>query len=1077
MLEKIVRFSTDNRYTVILLTFIAIVLGLNSLKNLPIDAVPDITNNQVQINTLAPGFSPFEIENQITFPIETALAGIPGLKTTRSLSRNGFSQITAIFSDETNTYFARQQVTEKISEAKETLPSGIDPKMSPISTGLGEIYMWTLQLNLEQKSQKGQPGFQENGDYLTPEGQYLKTGIEKLSYLRTLQNWVIEPQLKTIPGIAGIDSIGGYVKQFHVQPNPDKLIAHGLVFDDIVQAIENNNTSLGAGYIEKNGEALNVRADGRIENIAQLENIVITTKDTTPVYLKDIATVLIGKELRTGSASENGHEVVVGTALMLIGANSRDVALAVDKKFNEIRKNLPPGITSQVVLNRTKLVNATIVTVGKNLTEGALLVIAILFLMLKNFRAALITASVIPITMIFTCMGMVANKTSANLMSLGALDFGLLVDGTVIIIENYIRRLHDRTQESKRALTLKERLHEIVESTKEMSRPTLFGQAILILVYVPLLSFTGVEGKMFHPMATTVIIALISAFILSITFIPAMAAIWIKSTHDDEAGTIFKKVKLNYIRLLDHVLKRPKNTLWMVSGIFMISVIAFLKLGQEFIPTLDEQDLALHAMRIPSTSLTQSQTMQFDIEKTVKQFDEVAFIFSKTGTAEVAADPMPPNVSDTFIIFKPRSEWKNPGLLKSDLIAKIEIQVKKVIGHNFEFTQPIQMRFNELIAGVRSDVAIKINGDDFNILNEYANKIAALLQYIPGAADVKIEQTTGLPMLDFKLNRDKMARLGLNVSDVLNTIKVAIGGKNSGLIFEGDRRFDIIVQLEESYRQDLDKIQNIPIFLPKADQRKNIVSNKIEEKNISIPLKEIVDLVIEDGPNQISRENGKRRVVIQANIRGSDINTFVKLAQKKIETTLKLPTGYWIEWGGQFQNLIQAKERLTWIIPLCFLMIFMILFSALNSIRGALFIFTTIPFAFTGGIFSLLLRGIPFSISAAVGFIALSGIVVLNGLVMVTTINTQIQKNSESMENAIINGALTRLRPVLMTALVASLGFVPMALAVSTGAEVQKPLATVVIGGLISSTLLTLIVIPVLYKLFPPKLTNDNDLV
>ncbi|MBX3458271.1 MAG: CusA/CzcA family heavy metal efflux RND transporter [Candidatus Paracaedibacteraceae bacterium] len=1070
MLESIVKFATHNRYTVIALVTMTIILGINLGQHLPVDAVPDITNTQVQINTLAPGFSPFEVENQVTFPIETALSGIPGLETTRSLSRNGFSQVTAIFTDSTDIYFARQQVTEKLNEAKEILPNNVDPKMGPISTGLGEIYMWTLQYDTAQQSSDSQIGFQKNGDYITPEGTILKTTIEKLSYLRTLQDWLIKPQMRAITGIAGIDSIGGYVKQFHVQPNPEKLIALGLSFEDITQVIEQNNVSIGAGYIERNGESLNVRSDGRIENIPQLENIVVATRDGTPIYLKDVATIEIGKELRTGSASKNGQEVVVGTALMLIGANSRDVATAAHEKFQSIKNNLPTGIKAEVVLNRTKLVNATLNTVAKNLAEGALLVIIVLFLMLKNIRAALITASIIPMTMIFTSMGMIATKTSANLMSLGALDFGLLVDGTVIIIENYIRRL----QSYSHILTTKERLKEVIESTKEMSKPTLFGQMILILVYVPLLTFTGIEGKMFYPMAITVIIALLSAFVLSITFVPAMAALFIKSTSAHNNHGFLEKLDRLYLSILKKSLQIPKIIILAASSFFIISFILFTHLGQEFIPTLDEQDLAVHAVRIPSTSLTQSQDMQFNVEKTLKSFDEVDYVFSKTGTAEVASDPMPPNTSDTFVILKPKGQWPDPTISKVQLIDKFEERLHSLIGNVYEFTQPIQMRFNELIAGVRADIAVKIYGDNFAQLNKIATDIAEILQKTKGGTDVKVEQTTGLPMLNIKLNYDKMARLGLNVSTVLNTISIAIGGKPSGLVFEGDKRFDIIVKLNESYRENLVMIDNLPIFLKDPIKKLTPTLTKSEEKFTSIPLREIASVVIEDGPYQISRENGKRRITVQANIRGSDTNTFVQQAQNKL-ANIKLPTGYWIEWGGQFKNLAQAKERLLWIIPLCFLAIFLILFSALNSILGASFIFTAIPLALTGGVLSLFLRGIPFSISAAVGFIALSGIAVLNGLVMVTTINKEFQQNSTTPIDAIIKGATTRLRPVLMTALVASLGFIPMALATGTGAEVQKPLATVVIGGLITSTLLTLIIIPVLYLLFPPKSVNTNS--
>jgi cobalt-zinc-cadmium resistance protein CzcA len=1069
MLEAIIQWVTQNRYLVSSLTLIVVVMGISSLKHLPIDAVPDITNNQVQINTKVSGFSPFEMEKQVTFPIETALSGIPGLQYTRSLSRNGFSQVTAVFNDNVDIYFARQQVNEKLTEVKENLPPNTEPKMGAVSTGLGEIYMWTLQLAdpKEVNNKEGSPGFQKDGSYLTPEGHTLKTNIEKSGYLRTIQDWIIRPQLRTIPGVAGVDSIGGYEKQYHVQPDPYKLIALGLSFPDIQDALEKNNHSLGAGYIERNGEALTVRADGRIENIDQIQNIVVASPDGTPVYIKDIATVEIGKELRTGSASENGHDAVVGTALMLIGANSRTVADSVDSKFKEVIKTLPPGIKAQTVLNRTKLVDATIVTVSKNLAEGALLVIVILFLMLGNYRAALITGSVIPITMLMTSMGMLGTHTSANLMSLGALDFGLLVDGAVIIIENFLRRINNKAHKLKRSLNLKERLQEVVESTKEMSRPTLYGQAILILVYLPLLTFSEVEGKMFKPMAITVILALCSAFILSITFVPAMAAIFIKGSQGEHEGRVLRFSLAIYRTCLNYALKKPRMIVAFSVGAFIFSLFLFMRLGQEFIPTLDEKDLAMHAMRIPSTSLTQSQNMQFEVEKSISSFKEVAFVFSKTGTAEMAADPMPPNVSDTFIILKPQYEWPQPNLKKEDLIKRIEKSVHQIIGHNFEFTQPIQMRFNELIAGVRSDVAVKVNGDNFEVMNKLAQKIAAILRTIPGAADVKIEQTTGLPVLDFKLNRDYMARLGLNVSEVLNVISITIGGREAGVVFEGDRRFDIILKLPEYFRQNLEMIQNIPIFLKKPMIEKDIVSGLPKQKNVSVPLKEVAEIVVKDGSNQISRENGKRRVVVQANVRGSDIATFVNQAEKAIHKSIEIPAGYWLDWGGQFKNLIEAKQKLYWVVPGCFFMIFMLLFAALNSVRGALFIFTAVPLAFTGGIISLWLRGIPFSISAAVGFIALSGIAVLNGLVMVTTINDYLKLHS--LDTAIKEGALTRLRPVLMTALVASLGFVPMAISTGTGAEVQKPLATVVIGGLITSTLLTMLVIPTLYKLFPAK--------
>lgn len=1057
MIENILNFSIRQRFLVVLAVAAVAALGIKSLSQLPIDAVPDITNNQVQINTEVPGLSPFEIEKNVTYPIETALAGIPGLSYTRSLSRNGFSQVVAVFDDNVDIYFARTQVAERLAQAKGNLPVGAEPRMGAVSTGLGEIYMWTVHYKHPTgkgaEIRDGQPGWQSDGSYLTPEGAHLRKDFELATYLRTVQDWIIRPQLKGVLGVAEVDAIGGFEQQYQVQPDPEKLLSYGLSFPDLIAALERNNTSVGAGYLEQRGESYVVRADGRLETIKDIGNVIIANKSGIPVYLKDVADVGLGRELRTGSASENGSEVVVGTAMMLKGGNSRIVSQAVDAKIAEINKSLPPDITIQTVLNRTVLVDATIKTVAKNLAEGALLVIVVLFLMLGNLRAALITALVIPITMLMTIIGMVQTSISANLMSLGALDFGLIVDGAVIITENAIRRLAERQHHEGRLLTLQERMHEVMIASKEMIQPTVFGQIIIITVYLPLLTFTGVEGKMFEPMALTVIIALACAFVLSLTFVPAMIAIFISGKVEEKENAVIRVAKARYAPMLRSGLADTGFVILVAIGFFAISLFLFTRLGQEFIPTLDEKNLAMHAMRIPSTSLSQSTGMQLQIETAVKKFPEVAFVFSKTGTAEMASDPMPPHVSDTFIMLKPQDEWTNPSETKAELIDRIAKAVGQLPGNNYEYTQPIQMRFNELIAGVRSDVAVKVFGDKFEQLGDTANKIAGALRSVPGAADVKVEQTTGLPMLNVKLDKAAIARYGLNVGDVLDVVSIAIGGRETGLVFEGDRRFDIIVRLPDNLRENLEALQDLPVALPSsAGGRPNFV-----------PIKTLARFNIEEGPNQISRENGKRRVVVQANVRGRDIGSFVAEAQERINAQVKLPPGTWVTWGGQFENLQAAQSRLLIVVPACFFVIFLMLFTALGSVREALLVFSGVPLAISGGIFTLYFSGMPFSISAAVGFIALSGIAVLNGLVMVTYINQLLERGLPG-EQAIFEGAMTRLRPVLMTALVASLGFVPMALATGTGAEVQKPLATVVIGGLITATLLTLIVLPALYK-------------
>lgn len=1061
MIERILRFSLHYPLGVLLFTLIIVGYGIYSFIHLPIDAVPDITNNQVQINTVLPGLSPLQVETQVTYVIETALAGIPGLQMTRSLSRNGFSQVTAIFDDEVNIYFARQQINERLSEIKSSLPEGGDPQMGPISTGLGEIYMWTIDFKHANgkgaKIQKGRPGWQEDGSYLTPEGQKLTTEAEKASYLRTVQDWIVRPQLKGVKGLAGVDSIGGYVRQYHIEPNQERMLALGLSFNEIIEAVRKNNVSIGPGYVEIRGEALLVKSDERLDSPQQIETIVVATRDGIPIRVRDIADVGIGKEMRTGSATHNGHEVVIGTAMMLIGGNSRTVSEAVDQKLAEVNKTLPSDIEAISIINRTKLVNATIHTVAKNLSEGAILVIAVLFAFLGYFRAALITACVIPLSMLMTAVGMVKSQISGNLMSLGAIDFGLIVDGAVIITENCLRRLSHKQQEIGRQLDFEERKQEVLVASKEMIQPTVFGQAIIIIVYFPILALTGVEGKMFHPMAITVIFALISAFILSLTFVPAMIALFVNGPIKETENFIVRWAKSLYKPLIEYTLKQPWLVISISSVIVVASLLLFCLLGEEFVPTLDETDIAMHAVRIPSTSLSQSTEMQREVEDALIKFPEVAFVFSKTGTAEMASDPMPPNVSDTFIILKPRDEWPNPDLSKQDLIKNIEESVTKLPGNNYEFTQPIEMRFNELISGVRSDVAVKVYGEDFTVMQRAAEEIATVLKGIRGAADVKIAQTSGLPVLNVNIDREAASRLGLNVSDALEVIAIAMGGGKAGQLFEGDKRFDIIVKLPDALREDLTALSHLPIPLTGGDKKQTHFPY--------VPLGEVASFETSEGLNEIQRENGKRLITVEANVRGSDLGTFVEKAKAQIGKKVKVHEGDWLAWGGQFENLISARNRLLVVVPICFGLILIFLYTAFNSVRYALLVFSGVPLALTGGIIALWLRDLPFSISAAVGFIALSGIAVLNGLVLITYIN-QLRDEGLEMEEAIETGALTRLRPVLMTALVASLGFVPMALSTGTGSEVQKPLATVVIGGLISATLLTLLVLPALYKKF-----------
>ena len=1064
MISRLVTFSVERRWLVLLLTAIAALAGVFALQRLPIDAVPDITNNQVQVNVLAPSLSPDQIERQVSFTIETSLAGIPGLEYTRSLNRNGFAQITAVFSDKTDIYFARQQVTERMRMAEERLPAGIMPEMGPIATGLGDIFMWTIEFRELDKvrHRDGEPGLQRDSSYITPEGDHLVSEADKATYLHTVQEWIVSPQLRGTEGVAGVDSLGGYDREYLVIPDVQRLAAMRLTINDLATALERSNTSVGAGTVNLNGAGLFVRSDARVRTADELARTVIASPEGVPVQLSQVATVRAGQGIRTGSASENGHEVVVGTAVMRIGENSRTVATAVAERLAVIGKSLPADIVAKPVLDRTKLVNSTVSTVARNLAEGAVLVIVVLFALLGNFRAALIAALVIPATMLLTATGMLRAGVSANLMSLGALDFGLIVDGAVIIVENALRRLGERQHETGAQLPLKERLAVVAAAAREMIRPSLYGQAIIILVYTPLLTFSGVEGKMFEPMALTVIIALVFAFILSLTFVPAAIAAFLVGRVEEKESRVVRWLRGRYEPGLDAAMRRPTLTMGgAVLGV-VLAALAFTTLGQEFLPQLDEGDILVQAWRPPGTSVDQSQHMQFAVERMISREPEVQYAFSRTGTSEIASDPMPPNATDTFVMLKQRNEWPNPSLPKEELVERIEKKVSTIPGNGYEITQPIQMRFNELIAGVRGDIAVKVFGDDFASMNATAMRISEVLRKVRGAADVRVEQTEGLPLLDIRPNRDAMARVGVTAGDVQDLVSATVGGKQAGVIFEGDRRFPVVIRLDNSARSDVEALGRLPV--PTAN-------------GAFVPLASVADIAIGDGPNQISRENGKRRVVVQANLRGRDVAGVVADAQAAIDAQVQLTPGTYLQWGGQFENLAAARQRLAIVVPICFAVIMLLLYGALGSVRDAAIVFTGVPLALVGGILALVLRGMPFSISAAVGFIALSGVAVLNGLVMVSSIHDLMRQGMERA-CAAREGALLRLRPVAMTALVASLGFVPMALGHGAGAEVQKPLATVVIGGLISATLLTLFVLPTLYARFgawrPVKVDPDE---
>ncbi len=1017
MIEKIIEFALKQRILTVIISFIMIGVGCWSAMKLPIDAVPDVTNVQVQVNTTAAGLAPLEVEKLITYPIEVAMNGLPDIEEVRSLSRYGLSQVTVVFKDHVDLYFARQLVLERLQSAKDELPEGVGtPMMGPIATGLGEIYFYTVE--------------GEKHD-----------AIE----LRTIQDWIVKPQLRTVPGVTEVNTIGGYEKQYQVLPDPKKLVAHGISFEDVFESLEANNTNVGGSYIEHGQEQYLVRGIGLVGQMNDIENIVVKTVENTPVYIRDIAEVKIGPEIRTGSATLNGSETVLGAAFMLKGENSRVVSKRVHEKIQEIRKTLPEGTDIRTVYNRTDLVNRTIHTVQKNLFEGGILVVVVLLVLLGNFRAGIIVASAIPLSMLFAITGMAATKTSGNLMSLGAIDFGLIVDGAVVMVENIIRRLSERKKSEEIPITSDTYVEEIMQAAKEVARPVVFGISIITIVYLPILTLQGIEGKMFKPMALTVIMALSASLLLTLTLIPVLCSFFLGRHVEEKENKLMKYLHLHYVSLLEKVMIYKRKACFAAIGVVVASFCIAPFLGSVFIPRLDEESISIQSIKLPSISLTESTKLAGIVEKVVLGFPEVSHAFTRIGTAEIATDPMGPEHSDTSIMLK--DKVKN----KEELIERMQKAVSVIPGMGLGFSQPIELRVNELISGVRSDIAVKIFGDDLEVLGQQAGEIQRVLSSIRGARDVKAEQIEGFPILNVEVDRAKIARYGLNIRDVLGTIEIAFGGKSAGEVFEGVRRFDLVLRYPPEYRKTPESVGSLLITTPAGAK---------------IPVAELTKkIAIEEGPAQISHESSQRRVVIEANIRGRDISGFVEEAKRAIEKNVKLPAGYSLTWGGQFENLENARRTLFIVIPICLFLIFILLFSAFNSVKQAVLVFTGIPLAVSGGIIALFLARLPFSISAGVGFIALFGIAMLNGIVMVSYIN-DLRKQGLALTKAVMQGAETRLRPVLMTALVASLGFVPMALAHGTGAEVQKPLAVVVIGGLISSTILTLVLLPILYIWF-----------
>ena len=1017
MLKAIIAFALRNRVLVLALTGLLIGVGIWSALRLPIDAVPDVTNVQVQINTNAPALSPIEVERQITLPVELAMFGLPDLEEIRSISKFGLSQVTVVFKDGTDIYFARQQVQERLQQAREEIPEGFGtPEMGPISTGLGEIFQYSIE-----------------------------AGQMDATELRTLQDWIIAPQLRGVPGVAEVNSFGGFEKQYQVLIRPEALVQYDLTLKQVMDAVAANNVNAGGGYITKGAEQLVIRGVGQVQDLDQIRNIVVTSRDGTPVRVGDIADVVIGHTIRQGAVTKNGRgEVVTGIVMMRMGANSRTVVERVKERFAEVAKTLPKGVKLEAFYDRTELVDRTIHTVAKNLIEGAALVVAVLFLLLGNIRAALIVALTIPLSMLFAVSMMVKAGIAGSLMSLGAIDFGLIVDGSVVMAENSMRHLAERKEE-------KGFLHTVLESCAQVARPILFGVGIIIVVYLPILALQGVEGKLFKPMAMTVVFALIGSLLLTFLLTPVLISLGLRGKIEEKEVWLMRHAKRLYRPALEWTLANGRRVLVGAAALVAVAVAAIPFLGSEFIPRLDEGSFAIQILRLPSVSLEESIRQSTLVEKRLLAAfpNEIKDVVSKTGRAEIATDPMGVNISDVLVMLRPREEWKRAET-KAELEAQMAEELEKIPGMVFSFSQPIELRVNELIAGVRSDLAIKIFGEDMDVLKRLADDVVAAVSRLPGATGFKAQQLTGLPQLQITVLPDQLARYGINAAEVMETVQ-AIGGAQATTVLEGQRRFALTVRFAETARRNPETIRNLLVSAPGGER---------------VPLGMLARVEEVQGPAEISHENGSRLIIVEGNVRGRDIGSFVRDVRQLFDTgRLGLPPGYRVEFGGQFENLERGTRRLMLVVPLALLLIFLLLFTTFNSIRQAALVFTGIPLATVGGVFALLLRGMPFSISAGVGFIALFGVAVLNGVVLVAYIN-ELREQGLSLEEAVREGAMTRLRPVLMTALVASLGFIPMAISQGAGAEVQRPLATVVIGGLVTSTLLTLLVLPLLYLMF-----------
>lgn len=1030
MLERALEFSLKQRFVVVIGSILLVILGLLAWPQVNLDAVPDITTNQITINTETGGMSPEEVEKLVTFPIETAMGGIPGVEQVRSLSQFGLSQVNVTFREDKDIYFARQLVGERLNGVKDELPDGVGaPTMGPVSTGLGDIYMYALE---------------------SPQ--------RNLAQLRELQDWVIAPQIRTVPGVAEVNPTDGSVKQYQVVVSPQAMLARGVTVDDVVTALQNNNENVGGGLLERNGERVLIRSVGSATSTKDIEHIVVKSEDGIPILIRDIARVELGVPVLTGISTKDGKESLMVIVMMLKGANGQAVANAVNERIAEIKDQLPSDVTLTTTYDRAEFVGKVLHTVQKNLLEGAALVIIILVLLLGNFRGAVIAAVAIPVAMLFAILGMKQFGISGNLMSLGAIDFGIIVDGAVIMVENCVRRLSEARTRLGRALTKEEHAGVIKQATSEVRKVTQFGEMIIIATFIPILALEGVEGKMFKPMALVFILALVGALILSLTLIPTLCSLFLSRDTQEKHSKLLGFFEKLYAPALEFALKRRWLVVGSAAGLLVVCGFLFTRLGSEFVPKLDEGSLVIQPVRVRTVDMEQTIKLVTAYEKKVLEVPEVITVVTRTGTPEIATDPMPISLSDSFLTLKPKSQWRK-GMTKEKLLAEIEEKIKEVPGQGYNFSQPIELRFSEIVSGVKADVGIKVFGEDLAELKRKADEVAALMREIPGATDIEVEQVDDVPVFQIDIDREAIARMGVSVADIQHIISVALGGKEVGQIVEGDRRFGLAVRLPEDIRNDPEAIKSLMVETSAGG---------------SVPLSSLATIGDRVAPAQISREMGKRRVVVTLNVRGRDLGSFIKDAQQAVKTKLNLDEGYYVKWGGQFENLQRASQRLTIVVPIALGLIFLLLFSTFGSIRQAALIFTGVPLAVTGGVVALFLRGLPFSITAGVGFIALSGVAVLNGVVMVSAINRLRKQSNMRVLEAVREGASQRLRPVLMTALVAALGFIPMALNTGVGAEVQRPLATVVIGGILSATLLTLIVLPALYSLFEPDTMAED---